>query len=85
MRLGGAINRHLEALFLNGEQGYYWQRGGLEERSGGLVIAMVGGAAAITFRRTSWLDGRNANYGARVFDDRYSIWRSAISGSDNAS
>ena len=78
VRLRGTINRHLEFVFFNGERGYYRQRGGLEERSGGLAIAMVGGAAAITFRRTSWLDGRNANYDARVFDDRYSIRRLAI-------
>ena len=85
VRLRGAINRHLEAVFLNGERGYYRQRGGLEDRSGGSVIAMVGGAAAITFRRTSWLEGQNANYDARVFDDRYSIRRIAMRGSDNRS
>ena len=85
VRLRGAINRHLEAVFLNGERGYYRQRGGLEDRSGGSVIAMVGGAAAIAFWRTPWSGGRNAYYVARVFDDRYSIRRIAIRGSDNRS
>ena len=78
VQLRGAINRCRGFVFFNGERGYYRQRGGLEERSRGSVIAMVGGAAAITFRRTSWLEGQNANYDARVFDDRYSIRRLAI-------
>ena len=85
VRLRGAVNRHLEAVFFNGERGYCQQRGGLEDRSGGSVIAMVGGAAAIAFWRTPWSGGRNAYYVARVFDDRYSIRRIAIRGSDNPS